>query len=955
MRDARSSVWGLLLALLLVVALGAPASATYSDDPVGPAWEPDGPVLAVAVSGGRVFVGGEFTGGVAALDASTGELLWNGNAAGGAVRALALSSDGSHLLVGGLFDSVGGDRHNGLASVRVADGRAESGWTAGADGMVRDIVVRGDVAYFGGTFGRHNGLDQRGLGAVLVSTGEPVGDFDVAVGDADAPNKADVYGLATDGSRLFVAGRFTTVDGQPRNQLASVTLATHALDAWAPARACTGCNLVWDVLVDGGSVYTAGRNASAVTAYDRTTAARRWRVTANGDAQALTLADGLLYAGGHFVEIGDPRQPRTILAALNPATGAIDPDFQPRFVTTWPGIWGLAATGSRLYAAGEFTVAGTTPGQYPYFAMFASTGGNTAPTAHAAADPPSAQAGDPITFSAAGSTDAETPGDLAYRWTFGDGTTATGETVTHAYPDGGTYTATVTVTDPQGASDSATVDVAVTGDPPPVNTPPDARAAATPSLVETGQTVTFSAAASTDGETPDDLVYTWDFGNGGSTADATGEVVTHAYTQAGQFRARVTVTDPQGASDSATVDVVVELPNTAPTAQAAATPSLVETGQTVTFSAAGSTDTEDPGSLVYRWDFGNGGSTNDATGQVVTHAYQQAGQFRAKVTVTDPDGATDTATVDVVVELPNTAPTAQAAATPSLVETGQTVTFSAAGSTDAEDPGSLVYRWDLGNGGSTNDATGQQVTHAYPDAGQYVATVTVTDPDGATDTDSVDVLVEVPDTTAPQARARFSPHPALTGADITFDGSASTDDTTASGDLTYAWRIGNRSATVTGEQMTVQFQQPGTRLVTLTVTDEAGNSATVTREVRVRSFVHCAAAEVDRTGGWRVRTDDAAFGGRYCDSSGRRRGPDVVSFTFEGPEITVLHGDALRGGHARVFVDGERLGALSFRGTQREIEFMQRRTFSGLDEGEHDVRIEMRRRTGFLEGFLFGG
>jgi hypothetical protein len=155
--------------------------------------------------------------------------------------------------------------------------------------------------------------------------------------------------------------------------------------------------------------------------------------------------------------------------------------------------------------------------------------------------------------------------------------------------------------------------------------------------------------------------------------------------------------------------------------------------------------------------------------------------------------------------------------------------------------------------------------------------------------------------------------------------------------------------------VTVQFAEPGTHQVSLTVTDEAGNSDTVTREVRVRSFVHCGSPQVDRAGGWRVLSHAGAFGGRYCDSAGQRRGPDVVTFTFAGPEVTVLHGDARRGGHARVFVDGERLSALSFRGAQRDIEFMQRRTYRDLGPGEHVVRIEMRRRTGFLEGFLFGG
>jgi hypothetical protein len=117
-------------------------------------------------------------------------------------------------------------------------------------------------------------------------------------------------------------------------------------------------------------VFTVGRNAGAVVAYDSVTAAREWRTTANGDAQALALVDGLLYAGGHFTEIAQPRVPRTILAALNPATGVVDPDFTPRFVTTWPGVWALHGTSEHLYVGGHFTGAGPPPRRFPYFAMF---------------------------------------------------------------------------------------------------------------------------------------------------------------------------------------------------------------------------------------------------------------------------------------------------------------------------------------------------------------------------------------------------------------------------------------------------------------------------------------------------------------------------------------------------------------------------------------------------------
>lgn len=49
----------------------------------------------------------------------------------------------------------------------------------------------------------------------------------------------------------------------------------------------------------------------------------------------------------------------------------------------------------------------------------------------------------------------------SYRWDFGDGSTASGESVTHTFTDTGKYTVTLTVTDNDGASDSTSTTVTV--------------------------------------------------------------------------------------------------------------------------------------------------------------------------------------------------------------------------------------------------------------------------------------------------------------------------------------------------------------------------------------------------------------------------------------------------------------------------------------------------------------
>ncbi len=84
----------------------------------------------------------------------------------------------------------------------------------------------------------------------------------------------------------------------------------------------------------------------------------------------------------------------------------------------------------------------------------------------------------------------------------------------------------------------------------------------------------------------------------------------------------------------------------------------------------------------------------------------------------------------------NTAPTAVAQARPNPAVVGEEVTFDGSASTD--DASGLTYEWDFGDGGT---GSGQVAHHMYTSAGDYNATLTVTDAGGLEDTDVVTVTV----------------------------------------------------------------------------------------------------------------------------------------------------------------------------------------------------------------------
>ena len=57
----------------------------------------------------------------------------------------------------------------------------------------------------------------------------------------------------------------------------------------------------------------------------------------------------------------------------------------------------------------------------------------------------------------------------------------------------------------------------------------------------------------------------------------------------------------------------------------------------------------------------------------------------------------------------------------------------------------------------------------------------------------------------------------------------------------------------------------------------------------------------------------ATPGGSYCHNRGRRTGRDVMRVGFQGDAIGVVFGRARKGGETVLFVDGTRIGMVSFK------------------------------------------
>jgi PKD repeat protein len=210
---------------------------------------------------------------------------------------------------------------------------------------------------------------------------------------------------------------------------------------------------------------------------------------------------------------------------------------------------------------------------------------------------------------------------------------------------------------------------------------------------------------------------------------------------------------------------------------------------------------------------------------------------------------------------PADTPTPQFVITPTPVTTNVTTNFdgsascagSAAGTTpplvcNLSNNTIVSYSWGFGDGGA---AMGRTASHTYSVPGSYTATLTVTNDGGRSASTSQAVLVGA--SALPTAAFVFSPSAAVIGQAIQFNASASR--ATAGRTLvSYVWNWGDGS-TGAGQLASHSYTLAGVYNVTLTVTDDAAQSATIAQTVTVGLGNPIAVLTVTKTGGTNVQAD----------------------------------------------------------------------------------------------------
>jgi len=375
----------------------------------------------------------------------------------------------------------------------------------------------------------------------------------------------------------------------------------------------------------------------------------------------------------------------------------------------------------------------------------------------------------------------------SWDWDFGDSSPHSyQQNPSYTYDSDGDYTAKLTVTDNSGNANSDTASVHIETSPLKVD-------AGDPYSGTTCESVQFSGSA-TGGCTP--YSWHWDFGDEETSNE---QNPSHRYTSDGDYTAKLTVTDNSGNANSDTASVHIE---TSPLIAEAGGPysGIVDSPILFDGSASGGCPP-----YSWHWDFGDGRSSNEEDPE---YTYVSDGDYTATLTVTDSQSNTDMDTVSVHVD-PSSTPLESDAGGPYYGMVGESIQFY--GSASGGKP-TYSWYWEFGDGETSPK---QNPTHSYDNADVYKATLTVTDSNDDSDTDTADVTVD------DELRANANgPYTREVGETVQFHGSA----TGGTKPYTYNWDFGD-GTTSEDQDPKHAYNQVKTYAVILTVHDNAEDSA----------------------------------------------------------------------------------------------------------------------------------
>ncbi|WP_420461542.1 Ig-like domain-containing protein [Candidatus Palauibacter sp.] len=297
----------------------------------------------------------------------------------------------------------------------------------------------------------------------------------------------------------------------------------------------------------------------------------------------------------------------------------------------------------------------------------------------------------------------------------------------------------------------------------------------------------------------------------------------------------MTAADPDGLEAALAFEVTV--PNSGPAATGTLADIELAGGEETTVEVASLFTDPDGDALTWTASSSNPAvAAADASGSQVTVRALARGAATVTVTAADPDGLEAALAFEVTVPavtVPNRAPESTAPLPDIGLAPGGDVTLDASSHFTDPDGDALTYRVRSSNAPvATADASGSVVTVRVLTRGSATVTVTATDPDGLEAALSFTVTVgnSPPEGTGPMpdielalnGRATVDASPYFRDPDgdrLSYDATSSNPDVA--------------TATASGQRVTVEAVSRGASTITVTATDPAGLSASLSFEVAV--------------------------------------------------------------------------------------------------------------------------
>ncbi len=244
------------------------------------------------------------------------------------------------------------------------------------NGSVRGLALVNGVIWISGKFtqmrsdatGGATTIPVDGLAALDATTGAPVPGLHLPIFDNSA-GVPYVYDLSYGAGVLYAGGRFTSVDGQQRTNVAAIDPATGLLLPFQPPPALRKVMAV--LAAPGGGVYVGG--AQPLSFFDATGKdvkgfVRQKPTVAPDDPNGKSIRDlqfgpdGSVFVAGAFDWLNG--EPHHVVAKVNPTTGDVDDNWH------LGGIVGTGALGVQLALDFEHDAMYTAIGGSDYVARY---------------------------------------------------------------------------------------------------------------------------------------------------------------------------------------------------------------------------------------------------------------------------------------------------------------------------------------------------------------------------------------------------------------------------------------------------------------------------------------------------------------------------------------------------------------------------------------------------------